>query len=419
MTELPHLFLIGGSSAFAARLFGLPVAVTLAHWPSHDCSFEQTATLRVMTCDLSDADALAACARKAHAVRPVDGVLSMTETALYPASVAADAIGARANPPGAVALAQDKAAMRQRFAALGCDTIASQICRSPAQVRDFAAGCPAGAILKPITGNGGAGISLVRNPDDAAAAWEWTTNSSAVLARAWEYPIAAPDDSAVLAEEYVPGTEYSVETLSVAGTHHLLAITAKHTAGPPHFIETGHDLPAPLPAAEHAALRRAAADALDAIGIRWGAAHTEVIRSGDRTVVVEINPRLGGGRIWEMVTLVTGIDVVTASVTALATGRWSMPAEPPAATCGGSAIRLFAPPPGRVTAITGVDEALEVGGVLRVGELPAVGSQVRPLTHGNFRTGYVLAVGPDTKSAAAAADLAASHLRIRTEPDPG
>jgi biotin carboxylase len=414
------VLVVGGSSAFAARLFELPVAVTLLHWPSHDCSFEQSAVLRVLTCDLSNEQAVVARARQAHAARPVDGVISMTETALYPASVAAQEIGARANPAACIALAQDKAAMRERLADRGLDGIASRLCRDPAQVRDFAVGCPDGAILKPVAGNGGAGISLVRDPADVASAWEWTQNASGVLATAWEWPIAAPGDGSVLAEEYLPGPEFSVETLSVAGTHHLLAITAKHTTGPPHFFETGHDLPAPLAASESAALHRAATQALDAIGLRWGPAHTEVIRSRDRIIVVEINPRPGGARIWEMIGLVTGIDVVAASIATLAHGAWSIPGPAAAlpGACGGTAIRMLTPRPGRVTAITGLDEALGLDGVLRIGDLPGIGGRVQPLTHGNYRAGYALGAAPDLRSAVAAADRAAATVTIHTAPDP-
>ena len=50
----------------------------------------------------------------------------------------------------------------------------------------------------------------------------------------------------VLVEEYVPGTEYSVEYVSWKGKHHFLQLTLKYTTGAPRFIETGHLEPAPV-----------------------------------------------------------------------------------------------------------------------------------------------------------------------------
>jgi len=71
----------------------------------------------------------------------------------------------------------------------------------------------------------------------------------------------------------VPGRpEFSVETLSAEGKHAVLAVTGKHTSGPPHFVEVGHDLPAELEHREYEAVTAAAIGVLDAIGYRWGAA---------------------------------------------------------------------------------------------------------------------------------------------------
>ena len=53
-------------------------------------------------------------------------------------------------------------------------------------------------------------------------------------------------ENQVLVEEYVTGTEYSVEYISYQGEHHFLAMTLKRTTGAPYFIETGHLEPAPV-----------------------------------------------------------------------------------------------------------------------------------------------------------------------------
>jgi biotin carboxylase len=84
---------------------------------------------------------------------------------------------------------------------------------------------------------------------------------------------------------------------------------------------------------------------------------------------------------------------------------------------GGAAIRYLRAEPGTVTAIDGVSEALAVDGVLRVSELCKIGDVVRTPGDSWTRIGYVIAAGPDTKSAAAAAELAASRIVISTASD--
>jgi biotin carboxylase len=204
--------------------------------------------------------------------------------------------------------------------------------------------------------------------------------------------------------------------MSADGEHRVLAVTAKHTTGAPYFVEVGHDLPASLAPAPYQAVTDAALDALTSIGHRWGPCHTEVMlgRGGDRTTVVEINTRFGGGQIWELVQMATGFDVFTGSVTALAYGR--MP--PPGAGDGGAAaIRFLTAPPGRIEDITGVDAALAVDGVVRVAQLWDVGRVVPRLSDSWSRVGYVIAAGPDPQTAGTTAEAAAACIKIRTTPD--
>lgn len=395
--DVPHLLLVGARREVVGKLTGLPVAVTLIQPPGQDSFFEQSVTLRTINVDLTDIPALVACAREVHQQRPLDAVLSLTEPGLLSASVAADAVGARANPASAVASTVDKAAMRRRLTEQGLDTTAYQVGEHLDEAVAFSAGCAAGIIVKPLDGSGSAGVALARRPEDVPGAWEWCA--------------AAVNGRQVLAEEYLPGREFSAETVTVAGRHQLLAITEKHTTGPPHFVETGHDMPARLSDREAAALSATAFRALDAVGHAWGPCHTELVMNAGRVSIIEINTRVGGDRIWEMVELATGIDLVAASVRALAFG-----ALPPAAPGppGGASVRFLTPPAGLVRAVHGADRARSVPGVLRVGELPAVGQVIEPLATSDQRAGFVLAVGADVESAARAADEAAGRIVIST-----
>ncbi|MGW1533388.1 ATP-grasp domain-containing protein [Streptomyces aureus] len=406
---VPHLLLVCPRHDVLGKFVGLPVALTVVHRPGGDRELEASLSLDVVDADFTDADALLAVAREVHARRPVDAVLGLTELSLHPVSVVAEALGARGNPPATLALTQDKAAMRARLRDRGLGTVAHRVCAGVEEARALIRGCPAGVVLKPVDGNGGTGVHLARTEEELDRAWAWA--SGARTGFAWPQ---GESPSRVLAEEFLTGREFSVESLSAAGRHRVLAVTRKHTSGAPHFVETGHDLPAPLPPDRYRAVADAAVDALDAVGYAWGPCHTEVMlaEDGERATVVEINARQGGDQIWELVHHVTGVDLLQGAVLALAHGVLPGPAT---GLAGGASIRYLTPRPGRVTEVTGVAEALAVEGVIRIGELPSVGDELAPLGDSWNRAGHVVAAGPDPKSAADAADTAAALLGVRTD----
>lgn len=112
-------------------------------------------------------------------------------------------------------------------------------------------------------------------------------------------------------QEFAEGQEYSVEYISWEGAHYFLACTKKYTTNAPHFIETGHIQPAfDLSEDAQKTIKQIVPRALDALGIKYGASHTEVIVGLDSTVtVVEIGARMGGDCIGsDLVRMSTGYD---------------------------------------------------------------------------------------------------------------
>ena len=117
-------------------------------------------------------------------------------------------------------------------------------------------------------------------------------------------------------EEFIEGEEYSCESISFRGEHHILALTKKHTTGAPHFIETGHDEPADIPAERQEIVRTHILRALDALHIEYGASHAEFRLTPDGEVrIIEIGARMGGDCIGsDLVYLSTGIDFTAAVI---------------------------------------------------------------------------------------------------------
>ena len=119
-------------------------------------------------------------------------------------------------------------------------------------------------------------------------------------------------DKEAIIEEYIEGNEYSCECISYKGTHNFLTFTKKFTTGAPNFIETGHIQPSDIPEEYHEKIKEEIFKALDALGIKNGASHTEFKVDKDGNCrIIEIGARMGGDCIGsDLVQISTGYDFV-------------------------------------------------------------------------------------------------------------
>ena len=171
-----------------------------------------------------------------HRVRPAAAAVSFTEDFLLAGAMITEHLGVAGNPLAPVRATRDKLQMRDLLSSHPDRTVAYAACATAADVRAFAECHGYPVVVKPTSGVGSRGVTLVEGSRDIDRA----------LARSREAFRAR-----VIVEAYVLGSEVSVETLTVGGEHEVLAITEKLTTGPPNFVEIGHQMPArrtPTPA---------------------------------------------------------------------------------------------------------------------------------------------------------------------------
>lgn len=137
------------------------------------------------------------------------------------------------------------------------------------------------------------GVAFVRNQSEFESAFVDAFNESF--------------NKIVLAEEYLKGQQYSVETISSNGVHSMVAVTEENTTGIPYFVETHHLMPARLCDEVYDGLKVLIFGILDAFAIKHGAGHIELKYHEDEWAVIEIASRMGGWRD-EMADLSMGID---------------------------------------------------------------------------------------------------------------
>jgi biotin carboxylase len=184
-------------------------------------------------------------------------------------------------------------------------------------------------------------------------------------------------------------------------------VTEKFTRG---VVEVGHLVPARLPAADRRAVGQVALRLLDAVGLREGPAHTEVILTATGPRLVESHSRVGGDHINDLVRLATGVDLVDVAV-ARAVGL----APPPRpAGPGAGSIAFLVAEPGVVHAVTGTERAAGMPGAESSKVSVRVGDEVPALRSSDDRAGYVIASGADPGQALARARAMADAVVVTT-----
>ena len=361
------------------------------------------------------------------------GIVTSSEYFVAVAARAAVRLGLPGPDPGAVERCRDKRRQRAALAGAGVAVPAHFAAATPEEAAAAAVEIGFPVVVKPVDGTGSRGVRLC---SDRA---EVRDHTAGLLSRRHDER-GRPTIGAVLVEEYVPGREFSVETFGVE----VVGITAKHLGPAPWFVEYGHDFPAdPAPAAmdpfltatgcgegpyralsatgcaEAGLTGRAreasgpvgnlAVAAVGALGLGFGPAHTE-IRLGPRgPVVIEVNPRLAGGRIPTLVRLATGLDLIGATVDVAIGEAAPLPRPGP----GHASIRfLVAPQAGRVRRTGGVAAAAAVPGVVDVAIAARPGQRVGGTGSFLDRVGHVIAAAPTAPAARSAAEAALSLLEL-------
>jgi|GEM_PF-129484 len=141
-------------------------------------------------------------------------------------------------------------------------------------------------IVKPADGTGSVNTKLVQTDAEMRRHFR-------AIKEYQSYLLGIPACGEVLFEEYVEGQLVSVETLTQNGRHHVLGITDRELGGFPNFVELGGSFPAEIDKPNE--VMEVAKAALDAIGLDFGPAHTELVLSKTGPKIIEINPRLVGG----------------------------------------------------------------------------------------------------------------------------
>lgn len=407
------VLLIGGVDVHLERFKALGVRVVLVQHPDKVTAFQTRTADVTLIVDYTDWDTVLPFAQAARTVYGVDAVVSLTEPGLNPAARLADLFGLSDGRRYEVSRRmRDKWLMRRHLISQGLPAphVARVEGRASLQAFGELAGYP--FIVKPVSTTAGFGLLRAESADDLDRVWT----------RVKELDGGRTDRGSTmfvvdgfLMESYIDGPEFSVEALSFAGRHVVIAVTEK-LVDEAHFAELGHAVPARLAAADRERITAAVEEFLTGMEVTDGPSHTEIRLSGRGPVVIESHNRLGGDHIVELVEAAYGIDMVAYGA-AWAVGLTKALATAPEAV-GAACTRFVLRAPGTVVAVSGVEEVAARPDVLVAQVSVAPGDTVRPVRDNWDRLGCVVVRAADTDSAVELCErLTREEIRIDTRPE--
>ncbi|MEN6610462.1 MAG: ATP-grasp domain-containing protein [Methanoregulaceae archaeon] len=153
----------------------------------------------------------------------------------------------------------------------------------------FRAGKFAEVVIKPMSSASTEGITFCRSGEEVVRAFRQLLGTTNHL---------GDENTEVLAEERLFGTEFGVNTVSRDGKHRLAEVwqyrkVRVEGAGNVYDCTRLHD----WPDEKLMPLVRYAFSVLDALGIRYGAAHTEIMLTETGPLLIESGARVMGGTI--------------------------------------------------------------------------------------------------------------------------
>jgi biotin carboxylase len=233
-----------------------------------------------------------------------------------PAVELADALSHSLSLPGnasaTAAARRDKFEMVQALQRAGLRTIPTTRTRSPDEALLWIVsngGLP--AVVKPPKSGGTDGVTLCLSEEDVRQAFMKLLDRRNV----WDLV-----NDALVVQKYMPGKEYVVDTASRGGRHCVtdIWVYGKRVSQNGASFVYDHAWLLPSQGELQDDLCSYAAAALDALGVRYGAAHCEIIVDEAGPVLIEVGARLCGGMVPVLCAAALGSGQLEATVEAYA-----------------------------------------------------------------------------------------------------
>ncbi|ACV67916.1 ATP-grasp domain-containing protein [Desulfohalobium retbaense] len=357
-----------------------------------------------------DIEGTIAFAKRIHKQKPIDGVMTMASESAMTIAGVAEALELPGITPTVAENATNKVKRQLLFKENGVSSPQfsfacgfDEACREAQKI-----GWP--VVVKPADSAGSRGVQKVDSPEDMKSALDEISSVSTL--------------PQCLIEEYLSGTEHSIEGIVLEGRVIWAGLSDRNYAHkhayPPYFLEDGDTMPSNLGPETIKEVKAEATKAVHALGIDWGPVKGDIIIDPQKGIrVLEMAARLSGDYFcYETIPLHNGINLLEATMD-LSVGFPVSPEALKPKHNQGVALRYVWPKPGRVVSIEGFEEARSIPGVDFVQLEPrwrnlSMGTVIPAPTFMGERIASVMAFADTRDEAVAIAEKAVSTVKIRT-----
>lgn len=329
----------------------------------------------------------------------INGVISYASDVTLPTVLAVrEALGLSGLGRMPMEISLDKSRQRELFKQAGLPQPDFEIVRDEHNLKAAARKVGFPLVIKPVDNSGSRGVALVERVEQLSSAYLTAMENS--------------KKKAVIVEEFMDGTELTVEGFSVHGAHHILAISDKFKPEGSYRVATRLAYPAAISPAQEQKIIDLMHAAYDVAQVDNTPTHSEVILTSKGPKIVEIGCRGGGFYVFtRVVEAVSGYDIV---------GNWTRlcagdPVEDVRSIKRGVVLGFYAAAPGRLVSVTGLEEARAVEGVetdlfLKPGDI------VPELKTDGSRTGWIIIRACNREEAVKRAEQINRMVRFETVP---
>ncbi|MEV0112935.1 ATP-grasp domain-containing protein [Streptomyces sp. NPDC050844] len=270
----------------AARRLGLDITLLTDQPGSHRSGHPD---LEILECDVRDFRAVVSRISTHHSP---DAIFSNSDHLQTQTALAAEYFGLAGKDWRVTLRAKDKAQMRRHLTASGVDAVWSTEVAAGQDPAGLAAlDVPYPCVVKPREGVASEDVVLVEEP-------------AQLLKRCAEIQARRPD-TAIVVEEFLAGELCTLETLGDGLRRHVLGGFRTQLSPPPYFIE---ERLAFEPAHPEPVVTQVLAQ-LDALGVGFGACHTEFVVADGRARLIEVNYRAIGDQCDLLLAQLLGIPL--------------------------------------------------------------------------------------------------------------
>ncbi|WP_439022373.1 ATP-grasp domain-containing protein [Bacillus thuringiensis] len=192
----------------------------------------------------------------------------------------------------------------------------------------------------------------------------------------------------ILLEEYIDGPQYLVEILVQNGKVHIIAVIEQEITLFERFIVTGYSLLGQVDKRLYNSLFNAVNSVIQAFNMKNGACHLELRRIKDVWKLIEINPRISGGAMNDIIEIGHGINLVQETIRLMLGNKPSLNKKHHKYVY---AHYLTVKSKGKLIRVTGKNRSSRYPGVEKVYIKPKKGTFLKPPTSMGHRYGYVIA----------------------------